>query len=67
MAEASKGSYLLYAVESEDQKAKQVFQDMATDMDRHVKILQSRMDYLDQNNQLNSGGNQDQKKNGGSQ
>jgi rubrerythrin len=56
MAEASKGSYLLFATDSEDDKAKQVFQDMAEDMERHVTILKSRQDYLEQNNQLNAGG-----------
>lgn len=62
MAEASKGSYLLFATDSEDDKAKQVFQDMASDMERHSKILQSRIDYLEQNNQLNAGDDQDQQK-----
>ncbi|HWI53628.1 MAG TPA: DUF1657 domain-containing protein [Symbiobacteriaceae bacterium] len=55
MVEASKGNYLLFATDSEDDKAKQVFQDMASDMERHAKILQSRIDYLEQNNQLNAG------------
>lgn len=55
MAEASKGSYMLFATESEDEKAKQVFQDMAQDMERHVTILKSRQDYLEQHNQLNVG------------
>lgn len=54
MAEASKGSYLLFAVGSEDETARQVFSDMAEDMERHVKILKSRVDYLDQYNQLNA-------------
>jgi rubrerythrin len=65
MAEASKGSYLLFAVDSEDQKATQVFQDMAGDMDRHVQILKSRRDYLDQYNPLNAAGqNGDDKQQG---
>ncbi|HEY3368466.1 MAG TPA: DUF1657 domain-containing protein [Symbiobacteriaceae bacterium] len=54
MAEASKGNYLLFSTESEDKKATQVFQDMAQDMERHVKILESRVDYLTQHNQLNA-------------
>lgn len=54
MAEASKGNYLLFAVDSEDEKARQVFQDMASDMERHVTILKSRADYLDQYNPLNA-------------
>ncbi|HYG57321.1 MAG TPA: DUF1657 domain-containing protein [Symbiobacteriaceae bacterium] len=63
MAEANKGSYLLFATESEDEKAKTVFQDMAEDMERHVQILKSRVDYLDQNGGGGGGGgNGDQKK-----
>lgn len=60
MAEAARGNYLLFATESEDTTAQRVFQDMAGDMERHVKILESRRDYLDQYNQLNAqlaGGN----------
>jgi rubrerythrin len=60
MAEASKGSYMLFAVGSEDEKARQVFSDMAADMERHVKILQSRADYLDQYNPLNADGGGDE-------
>lgn len=58
VAESAKGNYLLFAVDSEDEKATQVFKDMAEDMERHVKILESRRDYLQKNG--NSGG-----KNGG--
>jgi uncharacterized membrane protein len=53
MATAAKGNYLLFATESEDQKATEVFQQMAEDMDRHVTILESRLDYLNQHNSLN--------------
>lgn len=62
MAEAAKGSYLLFATESEDKTATKVFKDMADDMERHVKILKSRVEYLQQHNHLNNG---DQKKQGG--
>lgn len=57
MASAAKGNYLLFATESQDQKAVQVFNLMAEDMDRHVTILESRRNYLAQHNPLN-GGNQ---------
>lgn len=60
MAEASRGSYLLFATDSEDEKATTVFNDMAADMNRHVKILESRRDYLDKHNRLNQGGDQDE-------
>jgi hypothetical protein len=63
MAHASKGSYMMFATESEDAKAEQVFAQMAEDMDRHVQILESRRQYLNQYNQLNGGGDP---KNGGS-
>ncbi|MFZ5824417.1 MAG: DUF1657 domain-containing protein [Bacillota bacterium] len=53
MAEAAKGNYLLFATDSEDQKATQVFKQMADDMERHVTILESRLDYLNRNNPLN--------------
>lgn len=64
MVEASKGNYLLFATDSEDEKAKQVFKDMASDMERHAKILQSRIDYLEQNNQLNAGNGDDSDESG---
>lgn len=65
IAESAQGTYLLFAVDSEDDRAKQVFQDMAEDMQRHVQILQSRIDYLNQYNQLNGdqGDDQQNKKN----
>lgn len=63
MAEASKGQYLLFATDSEDEKATTVFQDMAADMERHVKILESRRDYLEQhNNLIQTGGKQEDNK-----
>lgn len=70
IAEASKGNYLLFAANSEDDKAKQVFKDMAEDMERHVKILESRQDFLNKYNQLNAlgqGDDGDQKQAGGGQ
>lgn len=56
LAEAAKGNYLLFATESEDDKAQKAFKDMAEDMDRHVQILESRRDYLEKHNPLNGGG-----------
>lgn len=48
IAEAAKGNYLLFAAQTEDQKAQQIYTEMAEDMDRHAQILQSRMDFLEQ-------------------
>ncbi len=64
MAEAARGSYLLFAAESEDETARKVFHDMAEDMRRHVKILESRRDYLNQYNPLNAGRNNQKQEQG---
>ena len=53
MAEAAKGNYLLFASDSQDEMAQEVFTDMAEDMERHAMILRSRIEYLDEHNQLN--------------
>ena len=52
MAQAARGNYLLFAAQSEDEKAHQVFKQMAEDMERHVMILESRLQYLEQYNTL---------------
>lgn len=52
--EAAKGSYSMMAQSTEDQTAKQMFNQMKSDIDRHLQLLNSRMDYLNENNQLNS-------------
>lgn len=67
MAEAARGNYLLFATETEEEKAKKVFTDMAEDMRRHVMILESRKQYLEQQNPLNTagrGGSGDQQQKG---
>lgn len=63
MAEAAKGNYLLFATDSEDEKAEQVFKEMAEDMERHATILESRLDYLTQHNPLNGGSGKQGKQN----
>jgi len=55
MAEAAKGSYMLFSTESEDVEATKVFKEMAEDMHRHVTILESRLDYVNEHNKLNAG------------
>jgi rubrerythrin len=52
--EAAKGSYSMMAQSTEDQTAKQMFNQMKSDIDRHLQLLNSRLDYLTDNNQLNS-------------
>lgn len=52
-AEAAQGSYMVFANSTQDQGAKQMFQEMADDMQRHIQHLKGRLDYLKDNNQLN--------------
>lgn len=46
LALGAQAEYLLMASEAEDKQVKQVFDDMAADCDRHVKVLRSRQEYL---------------------
>jgi rubrerythrin len=52
-AEAAQGSYLMFANSTQDQSAKQMFQTMADDMQRHINQLKGREEYLEQNNPMN--------------
>lgn len=52
-AEAAKGTYAMAAEATEDQSAKQKYQEMSADMDNHLEFLNSRAQYLDTNNSLN--------------
>lgn len=45
-AQAAKGTYLMAAQSTEDQSAKQQFEEMSTDIDNHINYLNSRLDYL---------------------
>jgi rubrerythrin len=42
-AEAAKGTYATFAQSTEDQTAKQMFEQMSNDMDRHINQLSSRV------------------------
>lgn len=55
-AESAKGTYASFGQSTDDQTAKQMFTQMAQDMDRHISQLNSRLSVTAQN-QLN---NQDQ-------
>ena len=52
-AEAAKGTYAMAAESTEDQSAKQKYQEMKTDMDKHLMYLNNRLNYLTNNNSLN--------------
>lgn len=51
-AESAKGTYATFAQSTDDNTAKQMFQDMSQDMDRHISQLNSRLGVTAQN-QLN--------------
>lgn len=52
--EAAKGSYSLMAQSTEDQQTKQTFEQMSSEVDRHIQFLNDRLNYLNTNNPLNS-------------
>lgn len=39
----------MFASATDDQSAKQMFQEMASDMDRHIAQINSRMNYVTKN------------------
>lgn len=52
-AEAAKGSYLMMASSTQDTQAKQMFNSMKSDIDRHILWLNNRVHYLNSSNELN--------------
>ncbi|MCG0237796.1 MAG: DUF1657 domain-containing protein [Firmicutes bacterium] len=61
-AKAQMGTYAVFAASTQDPAARAMFDGMAQDMDRHVKVLESRLQYLNQNNQLNQQQQQQQQR-----
>lgn len=53
-AKSALGTYETFATSTQDQSAMQMFQDMSTDMQRHIAQLNSRLNYLESNNALNT-------------
>ena len=52
-AQSALGTYSTFALSTQDQTAKKMFEDLATDAQRHVSMLNGRLNYLNQNNDLN--------------
>lgn len=50
--EVTKGSYALMAQSTEDKQAKDTFNSMKSDVDKHIKFLNDRLEYLKSNNEL---------------
>jgi rubrerythrin len=51
--EAAKGSYSMMAQATEDESAKQMYNVMKADIDRHLQYLNDRVNYLGNYNKLN--------------
>lgn len=52
-AQSALGNYQMFTKSTRDPAAKQMFQSMAQDMERHVNQLNVRKDYLSNSNPLN--------------
>jgi rubrerythrin len=52
-AEAAQGSYLSMSTATQDQTAKQMFQTMSDDVQRHIEQLKGRLSYVETNNPMN--------------
>lgn len=52
-AESAKGTYMMAAQSTEDQSAKQRYEQMANDVDSHISYLNSRVQYLTSSNGMN--------------
>jgi bacterioferritin (cytochrome b1) len=50
--EATKGSYALMAQSTEEKEAKDTFNTMKADVERHIQFLNNRLEYLKGNNDL---------------
>lgn len=52
-AQAALGTYSMFATSTQDQSAKQMFKELSSDMQRHVDMLNGRLTYVTQGNDLN--------------
>ena len=48
--EAVKGNYAILAHSTDEEQAKQMFNSMKSDMDKHLQFLNDRLEYIKQNN-----------------
>jgi len=51
-AESARGTYAMFAESTDDPTAKQMFQQMQQDAQRHVDMLNNRLNYIVENNTL---------------
>jgi rubrerythrin len=60
--ESAKGCYAMMSQATEDPQAKQMYDQMTSDVNRHLQYLDGRLNYLDQNNKLNQQNQQPKQK-----
>jgi len=53
LCEATMGNYSLMAQSTEEQNSKDTYNNMKSDIQRHIQFLNDRLEYLNENNQLN--------------
>jgi bacterioferritin (cytochrome b1) len=53
-AESAKGTYATFAASTDDQTAKQAFQQMSQDMERHISTIHTRLNSTAENQLSNS-------------
>lgn len=51
--EAAKGTYKVMGQSTQDQSAKQMYDEMSSDLEKHLQYLNSRLNYISQGNELN--------------
>lgn len=51
--ESARGTYKVMAQSTDDQSAKQMYTEMSCDLDKHLSFLNSRLNYINDNNNLN--------------
>lgn len=52
-AQSALGTYSSFSLSTQDQSAKQMFEELSQDSQRHIAMLNSRLNYINQNNGLN--------------
>lgn len=52
-AQSALGTYSSFAQSTQDQTAKQMYQELSNDAQRHLNMLNGRLNYINQNNGMN--------------
>lgn len=52
-AQSALGTYSSFALSTQDQSAKQMFQELSKDAQHHVDVLSGRLQYITHNNSMN--------------